>query len=415
MRVGALVRDPGIRKALDHLRDTEDTTLRQQIGIAGIAAPTGSEGERAAHLARCFREMGLPESQIDEVGNVLTLLPAHRDSSVADELVVVAAHLDTIFPAGTDTTMHEMEGRVRGPGITDNARGLAGMLAVARAIRAAGIGTTRSLLLVGTVGEEGVGDLRGAKHLLREDSPIRPRVAAFIALDGAGANRVVHRAIGSIRHRVTISGLGGHSWGDRGASNPAHALARAITGLIGMTPPWAGEHAVTVGRMAGGTSVNAIPEEAWLELDLRSEDPRILEWLAARAGVVVRDAVQEEIAAGRAGSPLVARVEEIGNRPCGVTPPDSPLVQNAVEATRLIGAEPELVASSTDANVPIALGIPAISIGAGGRGAGVHTTDEWYENEDGLRGLERALLTILAAAAIASGDQDDPVSRTTTD
>ena len=312
--------------------------------------------------------------------------------------VVVAAHLDTVFPAGTEVEPRTEGRRIHAPGITDNCRGLAGMLAVARILAEGGPPAPRPVLFAGTVGEEGIGDLRGVKHLFREGSPLR-RAHAFVALDGSGIRRIVHRAIGSLRLRVEVEGPGGHSWADRGSANPIAALAACVAALRKMELPEPPRSALTVARIGGGSSINAIPESAWIETDLRSEVAGALEGMAAGLRARVERAVEDENAARRRGTPpLRARVTTIGDRPSGETPAGHPLVRAAAAVTASLGAHSELVGSSTDANVPMSLGIPSIAIGAGGDGGGIHTLDEWYANEDGAKGIERALLVVLAAA-----------------
>ncbi|HEX6938904.1 MAG TPA: M20/M25/M40 family metallo-hydrolase [Longimicrobiales bacterium] len=398
-----LTRSPAVDRARRILRARDTETLAAMVELAQIPAPPFGEAARAERVRRRFREIGLADVAVDEAGNVLARLPtpaggARGADGVAP--VLLAAHLDTIFPPGTDVTVRQVDGRWHGPGIADNARGLAAMLAVARALVEAAPALRRPVVFVATVGEEGVGDLRGVKHLFREGSPWR-RAAAFIALDGTGTRRIVNRALGSVRYRIVLEGSGGHSWADWGLPNPIHALGRAIASLAELDLPRRPRTTLTVGRVEGGTAVNAIPTRAWLELDLRSESADALAELDARARRAVERAVAEAGGRRRRGAAaLELTVEPIGSRPSGETPASAPIVAAARAATRLIGEVPELAASSTDANIPISLGIPAIALGAGGRSAGVHTPDEWYDNEGGPAGLERVLLTLLAVAGL---------------
>jgi tripeptide aminopeptidase len=284
------------------------------------------------------------------------------------------------------------------PGIADNARGLAGLLTVAEVMRTEALRTARPVIFVATVGEEGVGDLRGVKHLFRRGSDLR-RADAFLSLDGSGLRRIVHRAVGSRRLRLRITGPGGHSWSDWGLVNPLHALGSAVAALRGIAIPAEPRTTLTVARAAGGTSVNAIPEEAWMELDLRSEAPAPLAELERQVRDLVAAAVGSENRARRRRSPALRLAwETIGDRPGGMVPESAPLVRTAVEVTRTLGVRPELASSSTDSNVAISLGIPAVTVGVGGESGGIHTTEEWYSNEGGADGLERALLLVLAAA-----------------
>ncbi|HEX7240191.1 MAG TPA: M20/M25/M40 family metallo-hydrolase, partial [Longimicrobiaceae bacterium] len=388
-----------LRAVRARVYDTDAETLREQVELVRIPAPSFAEAERGARVRARFEALGLAGVATDEVGNVLGRLPGAARPDAAP--VVLAAHLDTVFPAGTDLTPREEGGRIYAPGITDNARGLAALLAVARVLAEGGVRTLRPVLFAATVGEEGIGDLLGVKHLFREGAPLR-RAAAFVSLDGSGTGRIVHRAIGSRRLRVTLRGPGGHSWADRGTANPVQALAAAVASLRALHPPASARSSLTVARIGGGTSVNSIPSEAWAEVDLRSETPGALPGLEAGVREAVRAAVDaENRLRARRTRPVEAFWETIGDRPAGATDPDAPLVRAAVAVTRALGDPAELASSSTDANVAISLGVPAITIGVGGESGGVHTTGEWYSNRGGPRGVERALLIALAAAGLA--------------
>lgn len=404
MDVRKLIETPAVSTALRLLEERDDATVDEQIRIALIPAPTGSEGERGAYVRRRFSEIGLEGTHEDEVGNVLGWLgrPANQDS-VPPGAVVVAAHLDTIFPPETQVRLRREGRRIFAPSITDNSRGLAATLALAAALKDAGVAVRAPILFAATVGEEGLGDLRGVKHLFRESSPYR-QASALLGIDGAGLNRIVHRAIGACRLRVTITGIGGHSWGDRGIPNPVHALGVAIAKVRSIDLEDGADFGVNVGRIGGGTSVNSIPGEAWMELDLRSEDAKTLGRLETIAREIVAAAVQTESAEANLSQPIVHKIEKIGDRPSGATPLDSAVVQAVLAATRHFRVEPELTSSSTDANVPISLGIPAATIGAGGVGGGVHTPGEWYDNETGVLGIQRAMLALLGIAGLAQPD-----------
>lgn len=398
MDLHALLRHPGLLRARARVHETDELTLREQVELVRIPAPSFAEEARREHLCRRFRDLGLEEVTTDTAGNLLARLPGAV--SPAAPPVIFSAHLDTVFPAETDLTPRVEGERIHAPGITDNARGLAGLLAVARVLAEAGLRTTRPLLLAATVGEEGIGDLHGVKHLFREGSPYRG-AAAFVSLDGSGVGRVVHRAIGSHRLRATVRGPGGHSWADRGLASPVQAAAAAVTALRRVRPPVASAASLTVAKIGGGTSINSIPAEAWLELDLRADSPSPLARMTAEVRAALRAAVDEENRTRlRASPPLELAVEVIGDRPSGETDPRAALVRAALEITRALGERAELAASSTDANVPIALGIPAITIGAGGESGGVHTTREWYANRGGPLGIERALLLAAALAGV---------------
>lgn len=389
-----LARSP-VSAARARIRVLAADTLREQLRIVQIPAPTFQEGERASYVADRLTALGAVEVGRDEVGNVLARV---SDGEPGQAPVVVAAHLDTVFGADVPLSTRRVATRTYAPGITDNARGVAALLTLSRAIVETGLPTRHPVHVVGTVGEEGLGDLRGAKHLFRDRSPLRD-AAAFVALDGSGLRRVVHRAIGSRRLRVTVTGPGGHSWSDWGSANPVNALGLAVASLREMESVPGPTATLTVARIGGGTSINSIPAEGWMELDLRSENPAALAALEARTRDAIAAAVQRESAARRARTlPLELTIDVVGDRPAGGIPADHPLVKTAASATRAVGARPELVASSTDANAALARGIPAVTIGAGGDSGGVHTPEEWYDDASGAAGLERVLLLVLGAA-----------------
>jgi tripeptide aminopeptidase len=380
--------------ALAHTRIAarDSATIRTQIAVSQIAAPTGDEGRRAAWMQARLRSMGLDDAHIDPAGNVVATRLGLEDARP----VLVCAHLDTVFGQDVALTFHQDGDRVTGPGIGDNGRGLAAMLAIAEQMDGRGLRTRRPIMFVATTGEEGAGDLRGAKHLFAHlpDAP-----AAAIALDGAGDERIVHKALGSRRYHIAYRGAGGHSWAAFGIPNAVHAAASAAAMLASLPLPKTPRTTLSVCRIGGGTSINTIPEQGWLEVDLRSTSEAVLDRFDREIRIIVRAAAQQENARrATATPPLAYDVMVIGARPSGEISSDHPLVLSAIEATRLIDREPELAAASTDANVPIAAGIPAIAIGAGGRGGEAHTTGEWYDNVDGPLGIARAM-TILATAA----------------
>ncbi len=373
----------------------DEGVLREQIALSTIAAPTGREAARGAHVAARLQALGLRDVHVDEAGNVL----GTRDGAEDEAPVVVCAHLDTVFPEEADVSVRRTGARLDGAGIVDNARGLAGMLALARTIDGETLRTRRPILFVATVGEEGGGDLRGAKHLF---NALERTPACCIALDGAGDDRIVHRALGARRFRITYRGAGGHSWAAYGVPNPIHAAGAAASRLAALPLPRHPRTTLSVCRIGGGISVNAIPDEAWLEVDLRSSSSEVLAGCVADIRAAVHSAAREESSRRAPGTePLSYEIAMIGDRPCGATPEHHPLVRLASDVTRIIGRSPELVTASTDANVPISLGIPAIAIGVGGRGGGVHTPGEWYENVDGSLGLARALAILVASAGLA--------------
>src|SRR5467141_1280918 len=398
--VSRLLAHERIRAARHHIERTDEVTLSRQAALSAIPAPTGAEGRRAARMAELFREIGLTDVAVDHAGNVHGWLGKNGEKSAP---VVLAAHLDTVFGAEVDVAVERRGQRLEGPGISDNARGLAGLVAVAEAMVAARVPVTRPILFAATVGEEGSGDLRGVKYLLNGNRETgNGKRAAFIALDGAGLVRLFHRALGSKRSHVTCRGPGGHTWAAFGVANPANAVGRAIERIASLPAHHSPRTAHSVVRLGGGTGLNSIPQTAWFDLDLRSEDPRTLEKLDASVQTILTGALDEENRHRVPGTaPLSIDVRRVGDRPSGLTPRTHPLVQTAVAATRAVGHEHQLACASTDANVPIALGVPAVALGAGGRAGDAHLPTEWYENDKGALGIVRALLVTAAMAGCA--------------
>ncbi|HSC32035.1 MAG TPA: M20/M25/M40 family metallo-hydrolase [Gemmatimonadaceae bacterium] len=380
-------------------RDTE--IVASQVAISEIEAPTGNERRRGAWIAERFRAIGLRDVRVDAADNVI----GRRDGAADVAPVVICAHLDTVFPPGTPVQVRRSGARLVGPGIGDNGRGLAAMLALAEVIDGTDMCTHAPVDFVATVGEEGAGDLRGAKHLFDHAGDAR----AAIALDGAGDERIVHRALGSRRFRITYRGPGGHSWTAFGVPNAVHAAALAAAKLARLPRPASPRTTLSVGRIGGGIAVNAIPEEGWLEVDLRSTSAAVLDRYEHEIHAAARAASDEENGRRARGTPpLTESIARIGNRPGGDTDAAHPLVALAIDTTRLIGREPELATASTDANVPISRGIPAIAIGAGGRGGDAHTPAEWFDNTDGHTGLARALAIVIGAAGLATAAHAAP-------
>lgn len=390
-RARRLLDGPAVRQAARHIRSTDERTLGEQCELTEIPAPPFGEDDRAGRMAELMRAAGLAGVERDREGNVRARLPGPGDGPP----FIVAAHLDTVFPPGTDVRVRRRSGRLVGPGISDDGRGLAVLLALARAFVATELEAPGPLLFVATVGEEGPGDLRGVRHLFREGGPGR-EARGFLSLDGAGMTRIVTGGLGSRRYRVRVTGSGGHSWVDFGTPNPVHALGGLVADVAELTLPEVPATSLTVARWSGGTSINTIPREAWVELEVRSEDDAVLDELDAEVRRLAAVRVSRaNHAAGAGTDPLELTVEGIGRRPAGSTAPRSGLVRAAAAATRALGGEPELTVSSTDANLPMTLGIPAVTMGAGGEAGQAHTPDEWYRNRRGPEGVIRALLTIL--------------------
>lgn len=391
-----IIISPRVHEAFQFFEARAGEITDEQIIICSIPAPPFGEEKRAAYLAEKFRLYGLSETTIDDEGNCIGL----RRGRSLSPLVVISAHLDTVFPNGTDFTVRRERNKLLAPGIADDGCGLIALIAILRALEECAIETEGSLLFVGTVGEEGVGNLRGARHLLTTGEWAN-RVDAFISFDGAGVDRITHAALGSRRYRVHLVGTGGHSWGDFGAANPVHALGRAVARLAAYPVPVEPRTSFNVGHIVGGTSVNVIPREATMDVDLRSESAEELRRLDAFFRRAVREAADDENAARREGHPpLELDLKLMGDRPSGETPPDALIVRLAEEATRYLGFSPRLDRSSTDSNIAISLGIPAITLGAGGTSGNSHTLREWYDPRERALGLKRALLVTLGLVGI---------------
>src|ERR1051325_1939037 len=385
-----------VARALRFFETNAEAITDEHIRICSVPSSLFNEQERAGYLAKKFASLGLTEVEIDEEGNCLGLL----EGASRSPLIVVSAHLDTVFSKDTDFNVVRRDNKLFAPGIADDGCGLAALLALAQAIQSERLPIEGSILFVGTVGEEGEGNLRGVRHLFTEGRWAK-HVDSFLSFDGPGLDRITNRALGSHRYRVAVSGPGGHSWGDFGLPNPVHAVGRAISRLAAYPAPKEPRTTFNVGRIEGGRSVNAIPSEATMEVDLRSAAEAELQRLDAFFRRAMKDAVDEENARRRAGDPLLKlKLDLIGERPTGETRSDSPLVELAFEATKMLGVEPRLDQSSTDSNLPISLGIPAITLGAGGGSGSSHTLDEWYDPRDRDKGLKRGLLVILGIVGI---------------
>lgn len=371
-----------------------------QLQMAAIPAPPFQESTRACWFAERFQALGLTGVCLDEEGNVLGELGSQAGSD--GPVLLVSAHLDTVFGPGVDTTPVEStdDPILRGPGICDNAAGLTALLGLAAALRFADIRPPLTMLFCANVGEEGEGDLRGMRYLF-ERGPYAGRIRAAVALEGSGTAAVVTRALGSRRTRVSITGQGGHSWTDAGRPNPIVLLSQGIAALAGLASDSANQgdsrSTFSPGCISGGTSVNSIPEEASVLLDLRSTNPAELERFAAVIAATFNHLVES---ANRASpsSPAQLTLEPIGNRPAAFLPLDSPLLDTLRAVDRHLGLRTEFRLGSTDANLPLSLAIPALAIAAGGTGGGVHTLAEWYDPTGREVALRRILLLLLDLA-----------------
>ena len=386
---------PRVRAALDAIRRDNAWTLDQQASICEIPAPPFKEAARAAEYRKRLEALGLTNVRIDAEGNVI----GERRGTGAGPTVMISAHLDTVFPEGTDVKVKRAGTTLTAPGIGDDCRGLAVLLATAKAMQAAKLRTAGTVLFVGTVGEEGAGDLRGVRHLFTKEMP--GKVNYFISVDGTGLD-VTSRAVGSSRYRVTYTGPGGHSYGAFGMPNPIHALGRAIGKIGDIQVPATPKTTFNVGLISGGTSVNSISATGAMDVDLRSESQAALDSVDARFRAAVAQALTEENARWpQSRTRLTVEVKEIGKRPAGAQPDTAFVVRTALAAGRALGAAPETSASSTDANIPISLGIPAITIDGGGRGTGAHSLSEAYDDGDrGYVGPQWAMLIVAGLAGV---------------
>ncbi|MDE0393544.1 MAG: M20/M25/M40 family metallo-hydrolase [Gammaproteobacteria bacterium] len=392
-----LAAEPRVAGAFRLLEELDGWALERTIELTEIPAPPFMEEVRGRRYAELLAEAGADSVWTDAEGNVIAL----RRGRGGERTVALNGHLDTVFPPETDVTVTQVGDTLFAPGVGDDTRGLVVVLAVLRAMEAEGIETEDDIHFIGTVGEEGLGDLRGVKHIYRAgaDGPDE-----WISVDGGGLDRIVSMGLGSVRYRVTFEGTGGHSWGAFGIVNPAHALGRAIRNFQAAADRLTRDGPPTsynVGRLGGGASVNAVPSEAWMEVDMRSESPANLEEIEGLFLSAVDTALREENGLRRQGPALAVRTERIGFRPSGETDPSTPLVQRAIATAAFFGGEGELARSSTDANTPISLGVPAVTIGRGGIGANAHGPGEYWVNVDGHIAMQRALLLVLATAGLA--------------
>ncbi|OYY91766.1 MAG: peptidase M20 [Sphingomonas sp. 28-66-16] len=390
------------RLAQASLDQGHDHFIDEIVELTQIPSPPFKEARRAAAFAAKFRSLGLRDVTIDPEGNVLGIRPGTDPKA---PFIVFSAHLDTVFPEGTDVTVRRDGTTLRAPGIGDDTRSLAVLLAYVRALDAAKISTRHPILFVGTVGEEGQGDLRGVRYLFTKGS-YKDRIAAFYSMDGANPARVTLGGVGSKRYRVTFKGPGGHSYGAFGIVNPMAAMAATVSGLYAIPVPTNPKTTYAASVTGGGTSVNSIPAEIFLEVDMRSEQAAALATLDHAFVAVVDRAVAAENAARstRVGK-ISAELKLIGERPAGSTAANSTIVTTTAAAARTMGYTPDYESSSTDANIAMSLGIPAITIGSGGTAARAHSLDEHIDvaKPESLRGMSVGLLSLLAMAGMESG------------
>lgn len=392
--LAALWEQPQVKQAMVFLERDAGRTLEQQLALTSIEAPPFKEAARAAHFRELLSQAGLPDARIDAEGNVVAVRKGTRDDA---PVLVLSAHLDSVFPEGTDVTIRQKDGRYYAPGIRDDTRGLAAVLAVARAFTGALVQTVGDVWFVGTVGEEGLGNLRGVRALFRDPA----RIDGFISIDGGDMGRVTLGATGSQRYRVTYRGPGGHSFAAFGVPSAAHAMGRAIATIADLRTPADPKTTFNVGRVRGGTGATAIAEEAQMDVDLRSNSAQELARTTALVLAIIETSARDENA--RWGSnELTVEIQDLGVRPAGNQAQSIPIVCATVAAVQSLGVESiQYAHGSTDCNIPISLGIPAIAIPGGGRSGGNHSLGEWYDPTLGHLGPQNAFLTVLLLAGLA--------------
>ncbi|GAB5526695.1 MAG: M20/M25/M40 family metallo-hydrolase [Roseivirga sp.] len=385
-----------IEKAFETIDALEEQSQRDLIMLTEIEAPPFKETKRAEKFKEMLQEAGVDKVWIDAVGNVLAL----KRGTKGDRTVALDAHLDTVFPEGTDVKVKFKGDTMYAPGIGDDTRGLIVVLTALRAINAAEIQTEANLLFVGTVGEEGLGDLRGVRHIFEAGEV---KIDSWIGIDGGSIGRVNNQGLGSKRYKAIFKGPGGHSWGAFGLANPHHAIGRAITYFTEEATEFTNTGARTsfnVGRMGGGTSVNSIPFESWMEVDMRSVSPERLDEIDAIFKSTMNRALEDYNKGVKRGEPLTLELKPIGFRPSGEVAATEALVQRAMAATEFFDVAPRLTRGSTNSNIPISLGIPAVTLGRGGAGGNAHSLDEWWMNVNGAEAIKLALMITVAEAGL---------------
>ena len=385
-----------VKKAFKYILDVEEKTNKNLIELTEIEAPPFKEEKRAKEFSERLKLAGIEKVWIDSIGNVIGLL----EGSIGNKNIAIDAHLDTVFPEGTDVQVRVKNDTLFAPGIGDDTRGLAMILTIAETIVKSEIKPVDNILFIGTVGEEGLGDLRGVRYLFKNNEP---KIDSWIAIDGGSIGRVNNQALGSYRYEVIFDGPGGHSWGAFGLVNPHHALGAGIKNFVEKADIYTDSGPKTsynVGIISGGTSINSIPFKSSMQIDIRSIDPNRLNDMEEILFNSMNKALDEQNAIKRSGPDLKLTINKIGNRPSGKVDESVPLIQKTIAATQYMGIEPRLTIGSTDSNIPISLGLPAVTIGRGGEGGGAHSLDEWWLNKDGYRSIQLALLILLSESGI---------------
>lgn len=394
--IDKITKDKKIQKAFQVIEDLEPTTMKELIELTQIPAPPFGENKRAERYQQMLKEAGVDSTWTDEVGNVIAL----RKGKGNGKTIALEAHLDTVFPLETDVNVKFKGDTLFAPGVGDDTRGLSMLLTVLKSLNKASIVTASDILFIGAVGEEGLGDLRGVRNLFK---PSKTRIDSYIAIDGGDIGRINNKGLGSLRYKVTFNGPGGHSWGAFGLANPHHAMGKAIDYFNTAANAYVESGPKTtfnIGRIGGGTSVNSIPFETWIEVDMRSVSPEKLTGIENIFLAQINKALNDFNTTVKKGPKLTLNLEKIGERPSGELPESLPLIQRAIAATSYFKAEPVLTHGSTNSNIPISLGVPSITIGRGGKSGGAHSLDEWWLNEKGADAIKLALLILVAEAGI---------------
>ena len=385
-----------VKKAFKYILDVEEKTNTNLIELTEIEAPPFKEEKRAKEFSERLKLAGIEKVWIDSIGNVIGFL----EGSIGNKNIAIDAHLDTVFPEGTDVQVRVKNDTLFAPGIGDDTRGLAMILTIAETIVKSEIKPVDNILFIGTVGEEGLGDLRGVRYLFKNNEP---KIDSWIAIDGGSIGRVNNQALGSYRYEVVFDGPGGHSWGAFGLVNPHHALGAGIKNFVEKADIYTDSGPKTsynVGIISGGTSINSIPFKSLMQIDIRSIDPNRLNDMEEILYNSMNEALDEQNAIKRSGPDLKLTINKIGNRPSGKVDESVPLIQKTIAATQYMGIEPRLTIGSTDSNIPISQGLPAVTIGRGGEGGGAHSLDEWWLNKDGYKSIQLALLILLSESGI---------------
>lgn len=396
--VGRLAENKKVQQAFGYIEEQKEQTTADLIALTEILAPPFMEEERGKAFAKLLQQAGVDSLWTDPVGNVIGL---RKGTSGKGGLVGIDAHLDVVFPKGTDVRVRKVGDTLKAPGIGDDTRGLTMLISMLKAMNRADLKTSKDIIFVGSVGEEGLGDLRGMKYMFGESGL---DIDSWIAIDGGSMGRISNAGLGSKRYKLVISGKGGHSWGAFGLANPHHALGKAIDifseAAMEFTKYDSSKTSFNIGRIGGGTSVNSIPFESWMEVDMRALEPKNLDAMEAILLKSVEQAIAQYNASG-VREPVSYELIKIGDRPSGELSPTLPLIQRAMAATQYFGASPSLGRGSTNINIPVSMGIPSVCIGRGGKAGGAHSLHEWFLNDEpGDESIKLALLITLAEAGL---------------